>query len=68
MSDLHVGVVTSFDERAGLGTVTIDGGATIPFHCTELADGTRSTTVGARMRFGVAFRVLRLEAVDVGPC
>ena len=59
------GTVTAFDPHRGLGTVTSPGGTRWPFHCVSLTDGTRSVEVGTQVEFSVAFRVLRLEAVDV---
>jgi len=51
-SERH-GTVTEFDEARGLGVVTADDGAAYPFHCTQIADGTRTIAVGARVRFAV---------------
>ena len=48
------GVVSDFDEARGLGVVTADDGTELPFHCTAIADGTRSIPVGERVRFVVA--------------
>ena len=36
------GLVDSFDEPRGLGTVRCDDGAVLPFHCTAIADGSRA--------------------------
>jgi cold shock CspA family protein len=47
------GVVATFDEPRGLGTITVDGGDDLPFHCTAIADGTRTISVGERVRFQV---------------
>lgn len=47
---LH-GTVTEFDDRAGTGTVTADDGTTYPFHCIEIADGTRTIEEGSRVTF-----------------
>jgi cold shock CspA family protein len=47
------GVVSEFDEARGLGVVTADDGAELHFHCTAIADGTRSVPVGERVRFVV---------------
>jgi cold shock CspA family protein len=47
------GVVSSFDEPRGLGVITSSDGAELPFHCTALADGTRTISVGERVRFQV---------------
>ncbi len=62
---LHLGVVSAFDDARGLGTVT-DATTTWPFHCTEIADGTRSVEVGRRVAFDVvAGHLGRMEAVRV---
>ena len=58
------GTVTEFDEARGLGTVTAEDGATHPFHCTQIADGTRTIAVGTRVRFELrAWHLGRWEAV-----
>ena len=60
------GVVIEFDEHVGLGSVQADGGATYPFHCTAIADGTRTIDVGAAVRFDVvAGRLGQWEAARV---
>ena len=46
------GLVTEFDEARGLGTVE-SGGRAYPFHCTQIADGTRTIAVGAAVHFEV---------------
>jgi CspA family cold shock protein len=57
------GTVTEFDDARGLGTVTADDGATYPFHCTAIADGTRTIDAGAAVEFDVvAGRQGRWEA------
>ncbi len=50
----HLGRVTYFDARRGLGTVTDDTGAVYDFHATAIADGTRHVAVGAAVTFTVA--------------
>jgi cold shock CspA family protein len=47
------GIVSEFHDERGLGTVTADDGAAYPFHCTAIADGTRSIPTGARVTFEV---------------
>ena len=62
------GVVTEFDEPAGIGTVTADGGGRHFFHCTAIADGSRTIEVGARVAFEVVpGRLGRWEASDLRP-
>jgi CspA family cold shock protein len=39
-----------------------------PFHCTQIADGSRSVAVGTRVSFGLlAGRAGRWEAADIRP-
>jgi CspA family cold shock protein len=59
------GVVVAFDVHRGLGDVEADGVA-YPFHCTQIADGSRNVPVGAKVSFVVAPGPLgRWEAVDI---
>ncbi len=48
------GVVETFDGHVGLGQVRGEDGRLWPFHCTEIADGSRSIAVGTRVEFTVA--------------
>jgi cold shock CspA family protein len=60
------GRVVAFDERRGLGEIEGSDGARYPFHCTRIADGSRTVPVGAAVAFGVAPGPLgRWEAVDI---
>lgn len=60
------GTVASFDEDRGLGTIAGDDGAEYPFHCTGIADGTRTIEEGAVVRFDVvAGRLGRWEAWSI---
>jgi len=62
------GVVTHFDEAAGLGTVTTDDGTAYPFQCTQIADGTRTIPVGAAVAFEVRpWHLGRYEATVIRP-
>ncbi len=62
-----VGTVVAFDEHAGLGEVDGDG-ARFGFHCTQVADGSRSVPVGATVSFELrAGRGGRWEAADIRP-
>ncbi len=51
---VHTGVVSAFDAQKGYGTVTGDDNATWFFHCTQIADGSRTIDAGARVEFIVA--------------
>ena len=60
------GNVTTFDEQAGLGTVTAGDGTSYDFHCTQIADGTRSIPVGVAVTFDVRpWHRGRYEAVGI---
>ncbi len=54
MRAVHHGAVTSFEDEKGYGEVTGDDGVTRFFHCTAIADGTRTITVGTPVTFVVA--------------
>jgi len=56
------GVVTTFDEASATGVVTADDGSTYPFHCIEIADGTRTIEEGARVSFERLARFGRYQA------
>ena len=63
---MTVGTVTSFDDRRGLGEVTTSDGRVYPFHCTRIANGTRSIAVGTAVRFDVVPGALgRWEAAEI---
>jgi cold shock CspA family protein len=60
------GVVTGFDAAVGLGVLRVGDGTELGFHCTQIADGTRSIAVGTAVRFTLrAGRGGRWEAGDV---
>ena len=62
------GKVSAFDERRGLGEITADDATVYPFHCTVIADGTRTIEVGAPVKFEVvAGRLGRWEAAEIKP-
>ena len=50
--DRHHGVVDSFEAERGIGVVS-DGGGTWSFHCTAIADGTRTIEAGVEVSFEV---------------
>jgi len=65
----RIGTVVVFDETAGYGTVAADDGTgEWFFHCTAIADGSRTIEVGARVTFDVVPGHLgRWEATDLRP-
>lgn len=60
------GAVTAFDEPRGLGEVTGEDGDVLGFHCTAIADGSRTVDVGAKVAYQVTPGLLgRFEARDL---
>ena len=60
------GVVAEFDEHKGYGTVRSDDGVDYFFHCTQIADGSRTIATGAKVSFVVApGRLGRWEATHL---
>ena len=48
-----VGRVVAFDDDRGLGEIEADDGRRYPFHCTAIADGTRTIPVDVPVDFEV---------------
>jgi cold shock CspA family protein len=62
------GVVADFDAEAGLGAVVDDEGGRWPFHCTAIADGSRSIAPATVVTFQeVPGHLGRWEAADLRP-
>ena len=40
-----------FDERRGLGVIERADGTQFGFHCTQIADGSRTVPVSAKVRY-----------------
>lgn len=60
------GVVAEWDEHAGYGTIRADDGTEHFFHCTQLADGTRTIEIGRHVTFDVVpGRLGRWEAENI---
>ena len=59
------GTVTSFDESAGLGVIAGADGVEHPFHCIEIADGSRSIGAGVEVSFDVLAKLGRWEAANI---
>ena len=65
--DSLLGTVAEFDEARGWGSIDSEG-RTLPFHCTQIADGTRTIAVGTAVRFEVRPGGMgRWEAASVTP-
>jgi CspA family cold shock protein len=62
-----VGHVTAFDDERGLGTITSEG-REYPFHCTQIANGTRAIAVSTIVEFEIGPGPLgRWEATAITP-
>lgn len=60
--------MVAFDEHRGYGTVRDDAGEERFFHCTAVADGSRTIEVGTRVTYEVvAGRLGRWEAARLRP-
>ncbi len=50
---MSTGTVVAFDEHKGCGTVRAADGRELFFHCTAIADGTRTIPVASEVSFEV---------------
>ena len=57
--------VVAFDAHVGLGAVRLADGVEVPFHCAEIADGSRRIDVGARVTCTVRPKFGRSEAFEL---
>ncbi len=59
------GSVVEFDKAVGLGQVALADGTCYPFHCIEIADGTRDIAVGTAVTFELLGKLGRYEAARI---
>jgi cold shock CspA family protein len=59
------GVVTEFDDAAGMGWLTDDDGGRWFFHCTQIADGTRTIAIETPVTFESLPFLGRYEATAI---
>jgi CspA family cold shock protein len=64
VSDSLAGTVVEFDAEVGLGIIE-SGDARFPFHCIEIADGSRDIAVGTPVTFEVLCKLGRYEAAAI---
>ncbi len=64
---LRHGHVSAFDTAAATGTVTADDGTAFPFHCIEIADGSRTIAPGTQVEFAVLAKFGRYQAAQIRP-
>jgi ferredoxin len=61
------GTVTEFDDAAGYGHITDTEGRNVFFHCTQIADDTRTIAVGTAVSFDEIPYLGRYQASDIRP-
>ena len=61
------GAVVEFDREVGLGLVVASDGTTYPFHCIEIADGSRDIAIGTAVTFELLGKLGRYEAARITP-
>ena len=67
-SDDRQGTITEFDAARGWGAVTGVDGVRAEFHCTQIADGSRSIAIGTTVRYRLQPGHLgRWEAAAITP-
>ena len=66
MSARLAGRVIEFDAHVGLGIIDADG-VRYPFHCIEIADGTRTIEPGSEVGFDRLAKFGRWEAANIRP-
>jgi CspA family cold shock protein len=59
------GTVTAFDAAVGLGEVRRDDGVRFPFHCIEIADGSRDIATDVAVEFTLLCKLGRYEAAGI---
>jgi cold shock protein len=68
MKDTYSGRVAVFDDHRGRGEVEAAGGLHYPFHCTAIADGSRTVAEGTDVEFELVTGPLgQLEATALRP-
>jgi cold shock CspA family protein len=65
---LYSGRIATFDDHVGRGEIEARGGMHFPFHCTAIADGSRTIAADAPVRFRLVIGPLgALEATAIRP-
>ncbi|TVR27974.1 MAG: hypothetical protein EA389_01390 [Ilumatobacter sp.] len=65
--ELLTGRVAAFDHDRGLGEVVAADHTVYPFHCIEIADGSRDIEVGLDVVFELRSKLGRVEAAGLRP-
>ena len=68
MKAVYSGRIASFDDHVGRGEIEARGGMRFPFHCTAIADGTRTIAADTPVKFRLRPGPLgALEATAIKP-
>jgi cold shock CspA family protein len=68
MKAQYTGRVAGYDDHRGRGEIEVGGDFRFPFHCTAIADGSRSIAEGTPVQFRLVIGPLgALEATAVAP-
>ncbi len=68
MKALYSGRIATFDDVVGRGEIEAGGGMRFPFHCTAIADGSRTIAADIAVRFRLVPGPLgALEATAIKP-
>lgn len=59
--------MAEFDDHKGYGWIEGSGGERLFFHCTAIADGSRTTEVGAGVTFEIVDGRMGPEATNIRP-
>jgi hypothetical protein len=64
----YSGRIAAFDDHVGRGEIEARGGMRFPFHCTAIADGTRTIALDTAVKFRLVPGPLgALEATKITP-
>lgn len=67
-TDAATGIVEDFDEHRGDGHVLTEDGRRVWFHCTAIADGSRTIAAGTEVTFAIQPGLPgQWEATDISP-
>ena len=68
MKALYSGRIATFDDHVGRGEIEARGGMHFPFHCTAIADDTRTIAPDTAVKFRLVPGPLgALEAIAIKP-
>jgi len=67
-TEVLLAVVATFDDPMGVGQLDLGDGRVVPFHCTAIADGSRTIVAGTPVAFSlVTAHHGRVEATAIVP-